>query len=64
MALLFAVVFGLIAFVPMIGMSVDISALTSGGLQSVAGLLPTFWMLLVGAVVVSTVIVVVKLIVD
>lgn len=64
MALLFAVVFGLFAFVPLIGLSADISSLTTGGVQAVAGLLPSFWMILVGAVAVGGVIVVVKLMVD
>lgn len=53
--LIFALVFGLIAFVPLIDLQGDIASLTTGGLQSVANLLPTFWFLLLAGVLVALV---------
>lgn len=48
LGLLIILAFAVIAFDVVIDLNTDISALTTGPLQALAGALPTFWMLLVG----------------
>jgi hypothetical protein len=62
LALIFALVFGLVAFGFIVNMNTDIAALTTGGFQSLIALFPAFWMLLVGFVVVAAAIVAAKMI--
>lgn len=59
--LLLALVFGLVAFGSVIDLQEDIAELTSGGIESVANLFPTFWMLLLGLIGIGAVIGAVKL---
>jgi len=61
LALIFALVFGLVAFGSMVTLNADIAALTTGGLQSLIALLPTFWMLLLGFIAIAAAVVAAKM---
>jgi len=64
LGLLFALVFGLVAFGSMMSLHTDIAALTTGGFSAIASLLPTFWMLLIGAIGIGAVAVAAKWMLD
>lgn len=57
LALLFALVFGVIAFGSMMTLNADISDLASGGLQSLVAIFPTMWIIFVGGIAVAGVVV-------
>lgn len=59
LGLIFAVVFGLVAFSSLITLNTDITALTSGGVQALANNIPTIFMIFMGMVVIGLVIAVV-----
>jgi hypothetical protein len=64
LGLIFALVFGVIAFGYMISLNNDIAALATGGLQPLVALFPTFGMILIAVVAIGGVILAVKLIFD
>ncbi len=50
LGLLFALVFGIIAFTPIIDLQSAASSSTSGGIKALLDQFPTFWMLLIALV--------------
>jgi hypothetical protein len=62
LALLFAIVFGLVAFGAMVDLHTSVAAMTTGNVAALTALLPTFWGILVGVVAIGVVIVAVSLI--
>jgi hypothetical protein len=48
LGLIFALVFSLAIFGEVVDLGVDMSALTTGPVQTLTGLVPQFWLLLVG----------------
>jgi hypothetical protein len=55
LGLLFAIVFGVVAFERVMSVSQDTASLTSGGLAELVLQLPVIWMLLLGGVLVAAV---------
>jgi hypothetical protein len=60
LSLIFALVLGLVGFTVLITLNTEIAALTTGGLQTLMGLLPAFFMILLGLTVVAAAILVVR----
>ena len=56
LGLLLTLAFAIVAFGAVVNLNTDISGLTTGAVQSLAGALPAFWMILVGFVGVAGVI--------